>query len=68
MNRGAIWWAAKGLEGAGMIIVLVGVLLSMRLGFEDRSLESMEWELRGLLAGGGMFLVGYLIERRIGAR
>ncbi len=36
MNRRALWWVAKALEGVGMIVVLVGVFISMNLGFEDQ--------------------------------
>jgi hypothetical protein len=53
----------KVLEGLGLILVLVGVLLSMRLGLEDESLASMEFELKGLLAGGALFVLGWALER-----
>lgn len=68
MRGSGLWWLAKILQGTGMILVLVGVLISMRLGFQDEGLKSMAYEMRGLLWGGGLFLVGYFIERRIGAR
>jgi len=29
------------LEGAGLVVILVGVYLSVNLGFQDRGLESM---------------------------
>ena len=68
MDKRALWWLAKGLEGIGMLLVLVGVFLSISLGLEDEGLSSMQMEMRGLAVGGGLFLLGWLIERRIGAR
>ena len=69
MTRSGWWFLAKALEGVGMVLVLVGVFLSMSLGMgEGDSLASMAHEMRGLLWGGGLFIVGYLIERQIGAR
>jgi hypothetical protein len=64
----ALWWLAKGLEGIGMLLVLVGVFISISLGLEDEGLSSMRTEMRGLAVGGALFLLGWLIERRIGAR
>lgn len=58
-----LYLLGKLLEGLGLVLVLVGVVLSMRLGLEDESLASMEWELKGLLAGGGLFVLGWLLER-----
>ncbi|HEX6882304.1 MAG TPA: hypothetical protein VF530_02925 [Planctomycetota bacterium] len=63
-----LWLLAKGLEGLGMVIVLVGLVLSIQLGFQDEGLKSMKYESYALLAGGAIFLVGMLLERRIGAR
>lgn len=68
MNRSQVWWLAKGLEGLGLVVVLVGVVLSMKLGMDDEGLKSMKYETIGLFAGGALFLAGWLIERRIGAR
>lgn len=64
----AMWWVAKTLEGIGMVVVLVGVFVSMTEGFEGRGLESMAYEFQGLMVGGGLFLVGVLIERKLGTR
>lgn len=61
---GRLYLLGKALEVLGLVLVLVGVLLSMRLGFGEQSLASMEFEMKGLLAGGGLFLLGWLIERR----
>jgi hypothetical protein len=64
----ALWYAAKLLEGAGLVVVLVGVLLSMRLGFQDRGLESMGIEFRGLAIGAALFAAGWILERSLGSR
>lgn len=68
MSRSKLWWLAKGLEGAGMVLVLVGVMWSISLGMEDRSLESMKWEMNGLMVGGALFIAGWALERRLGSR
>jgi hypothetical protein len=62
------WLLAKGLEGLGMVVVLVGLVISIQLGFEEEGLKSMKYESYALVAGGAIFLVGLLLERRIGAR
>jgi hypothetical protein len=58
------WWIAKSLQGAGLLVVLVGVFWSVSAGFEGEGLASMEHEFRGLFVGGGLFCVGVVIERR----
>ena len=68
MQHNSVWWLAKVLEGAGMVVVLVGLVLSVQLGLGEQGLKSMEYELNGLLVGGGLFLAGYVIERKLGAR
>lgn len=68
MSKRNLWYLAKTLEGIGMVIVLVGVAMSVDLGLEDRGLESMAFEGRGLLLGGGLFVAGWILERTIGAR
>ncbi len=67
-GRGGLWWLAKALEGVGMLVVLVGVFMSMSLGFEDQGLSSMAAEMKGLIWGGGLFLAGWLLEKRLGTR
>jgi hypothetical protein len=62
------WWFAKLLEGAGLVVILVGVLFSMGLGFQDRGLESMQIEFRGLAIGAGLFAAGWLVERTLRTR
>jgi len=64
----ALWLVAKGLEGLGLVIVLVGLVTSIQLGFQEEGLASMKYESYALLAGGVIFLAGMLLERRIGAR
>jgi len=68
--KGSPWWwyAAKGLEGLGLVVVLVGVVVSIQLGFADEGLESMRYEGTALLVGGGIFAAGWLLERQLGAR
>ena len=63
-----LWLLAKGLEGLGMVVVLVGLVLSIQLGFKEEGLASMKYESYALAAGGALFLVGWMLERRIGAR
>jgi hypothetical protein len=59
---------AKLLEGVGLIVILVGLVMSVQLGMRDDGLESMTSEAYGLAIGGGMFLAGWLLERALGAR
>lgn len=58
-----IWKIGKTLEGAGLVVVLAGVLLSIDLGLKEEGLKSMGIEFQGLGIGGGLFLAGYLLER-----
>jgi hypothetical protein len=68
MSRETLWKLAKVLEGLGLVVVLVGVAWSVTLGFQDRGLESMGIEFRGLAIGGALFVVGFLLERAVGGR
>ncbi len=64
-----VYYLAKGLEGLGMVVVLIGVLMSIQLGIgEEEGLESMKAESYGLAIGGGLFLLGWMLERAIGSR
>lgn len=63
-----VWVLAKLLEGAGLVVILFGVLMSVSLGFQDRGLESMGFEFRGLAIGAALFGAGWLIERSLGSR
>ena len=68
MQQRWIWYLAKGLEGVGMIVVLVGLVLSIQLGMEEEGLSSMRYEGNALMIGGGLFALGWLLERAIGSR
>lgn len=57
------WSVAKTLQGIGLVVVLAGVLGSISLGMEDEGLASMGFEFKGLMIGGGLFLVGWFLER-----
>ncbi len=66
--RRFLWYVSKVLEGGGLLVVLVGVLLSIDLGLSEEGLKSMAIEFRGLMIGGGMFVAGWLLERAVGGR
>jgi hypothetical protein len=69
MSRGKlVFGLAKVLEGAGLIVILLGVYLSVNLGFHDKGLESMNIEFRGLALGAALFACGVLLERSLGSR
>jgi len=68
MSRSALWKLAKALEALGLVIVLVGVMWSVTLGFGDRGLESMGIEFQGLAVGGLLFAIGWVLERAVGSR
>jgi hypothetical protein len=68
MQKSLIWKFAKLLEGVGLVVVLVGVLISINLGFDDQGLASMAQEFQGLMVGGAIFIAGYLLERWAGTR
>ena len=60
----ALWYTGKALEGAGLLVILAGLLLSIQLGFQEQGLASMKYEGTALGVGGGLFFVGWLLERR----
>lgn len=66
MSSRALWWVAKVLQGAGLVVVLVGLSLSIGLGLDEEGLASMDMEMKGLALGGLLFLAGILLERRLG--
>ena len=68
MSGRAVWRLAKALEGVGLLVVLVGVFWSIGLGLGERGLESMGIEFQALGIGAALFVVGWMIERRLGAR
>ena len=69
MDKTWVYYLAKGLEGLGLIVVLVGVVMSIQLGIgEEEGMESMKAETYGLGIGGALFMLGWFLERRIGSR
>lgn len=68
MPRQSIWYFAKILEAIGMVIVLVGLLMSISYGMEEQGLKSMVYETKALGIGGALFIVGWFIENRLGTR
>lgn len=68
MSNSWVYYLAKGLEGLGLVVVLVGVLMSINLGLGEEGLESMKAEFYGLCAGGVLFLLGVMLERAVGSR
>ena len=50
------------------MVVLAGLVGSVNLGMQEEGLESMRFEGMGLLAGGALFLCGFLLERVSGTR
>lgn len=68
MNKRLVWKFGKLLEAVGLLVVLVGVLISINLGFQEEGLASMAQEFRGLMGGGALFCVGYVLERWAGGR
>jgi hypothetical protein len=69
MNKRHLWYLAKTLELVGMVVVLVGVLISINEGLAERNgLASMQFEMVGLGVGGALFVIGWMIERTVGAR
>ena len=63
-----LWYVAKFLELAGMIIVLAGLAMSISYGLGEDGMRSMQYELRGLTIGGGLFILGWLLEGAVGGR
>jgi len=68
MRRAGLWSVAKALEGVGLVVILVGLLVSVQTGMRDEGLKSMIYEAWGLAAGGALFFVGLLLERLSGTR
>jgi len=53
----------KSFQALGLVAILIGLLASISAGFDDEGLKSMAFEMRGLMVGGALFLVGFAIER-----
>ena len=68
MKRAGLWSVAKALEGVGLIVILVGLLVSVQTGMRDEGLKSMMYEAWGLAGGGALFLLGVVLERLSGTR
>ena len=68
MRKEWLWYLAKGLEGVGMLVVLVGLVISIQLGMDEDGLASMRYEGQALMLGGGLFVLGWALERSIGGR
>jgi len=61
-----VWQLGRAMQGIGLLVVLVGVLMSVDLGMRDEGLESQRMELIGLGLGGGLFLAGLVVTRTVG--
>ena len=68
MTRGWLWSLAKALEGLGLVVILLGLVLSVQTGMRDEGMKSMTYELYGLVAGGVIFVVGWVLERTVGRK
>ena len=66
MSKLWLWRLGKLLELVGLIIVLLGVMFSIDLGFKEEGLKSMGVEFQGLGIGLCVFMLGYLVERAAG--
>lgn len=66
--KGWLWSIGKALEGLGLIVILVGLLVSVQTGMRDEGLKSMKYETYGLAVGAGLFLVGFALERTTGGK
>ncbi len=63
-----LWRLGKVLQGIGLVIVLVGLLVSVETGMRDEGLTSQRVEFYGLILGGGLFMAGWLLQRSVGGR
>lgn len=68
MSRHHIWILGKALEGVGLVVVLVGLVLSVELGMRDEGMTSQYAELVALGAGLLLFGLGLVLERSSGHR
>jgi hypothetical protein len=60
-------WLGKGLQALGLLVILVGVLVSIGLGHLEQGLSSMMVELQALLIGVLLFAAGTFLLR-VGGR
>lgn len=68
IQRNFLWTLSKGLEGLGLLVILVGLVFSVSAGMQDEGMKSMQGEAYGLAIGGGLFFVGWLMEQKLGER
>lgn len=68
MSPSSIQRLAKFLEALGLLVILVGLMLSVEMGMRDEGLSSMRAETYGLAGGGALFAIGWLLERALGSR
>ena len=68
MSKQHLWMLAKALEGLGLVVVLIGLVLSVELGFRDEGMSSQYAELIALFVGLALFATGFVIERLTGTR
>lgn len=54
---------ARALQVMGMAAVLVGLAISVSLGFQDEGLKSMQYELYALIGGAVLFYLGRWLQR-----
>ena len=60
-----VWRLGRILQSVGLIVILVGVMMSVDAGMSDESLKSQRIELMGLMIGGGLFLAGWVLTKSI---
>lgn len=46
-----------------MVVVLVGLCYGIEMGFKEEGLKSMSIEMGGLIVGGLLFVIGYMLEK-----
>lgn len=63
MGSSRIFLLGKALQALGLIVILVGVVVSIGLGRMEQGLESMWVELQALLAGVLLFAAGTFLLR-----
>jgi uncharacterized membrane protein len=68
MSGRFVYRLAKVLEGAGLLAILIGLMMSVELGMKDEGLSSMKMESYGLAIGAGLFALGWFLERALGTR
>lgn len=62
----ALGLIGKGLQALGLLIVLVGLVVSIGLGSMEQGLHAMWVELQALFGGALLFAIGTFLQRRAG--